>query len=72
MANTNLLTAKAVGQILSLSKRQIFRLNSSRKIPAPVRINGSVRWRQSDIEYWISWNCPDRKSFEAMKQAEGK
>jgi predicted DNA-binding transcriptional regulator AlpA len=64
-----LLTAKAVGDILSLSKRQVFRLKSSGKIPAHVKINGSVRWRQSDIEHWISLGCPDRDVFEQRKSA---
>ena len=62
-----LLTAQAVGKILSLSKRQIFRLNSSGKIPAPVRISGSVRWPNSTIQSWIDMGCPDRKAFEAMR-----
>ena len=65
-----LLTAKAVGEMLSLSKRTIFRLDSSGRIPAPVRISGSVRWPQSDIEKWISLACPDRKTFETIKGAE--
>ncbi|MCE5341289.1 MAG: AlpA family phage regulatory protein [Planctomycetaceae bacterium] len=63
----NLLTAKTVGERLSLSKRQIFRLNSSGKIPAPIRIGGSVRWRQSDIKRWVDLNCPERKFFELKK-----
>jgi len=62
---TILLTAQAVGQMLSLSKRQIFRLNSCGKIPAPVRIGGSVRWANSTIQRWIDMGCPDRGSFEA-------
>jgi excisionase family DNA binding protein len=62
-----LLTAKALSEMLSLSKRTVFRLNSSGRIPAPVRIGGSVRWRQSDIEKFISLDCPDRESFEAMR-----
>lgn len=66
-----LLTAKTLGEALSLSKRTIFRLDSSGRIPKPVRIGGSVRWRQSDIERWISLDCPDRKSFEVLKR-EGR
>lgn len=62
-----LLSAKTLGEMLSLSKRQVFRLNSSGKVPAPVRIGGSVRWRQNDIEQWISLDCPERKQFEAMQ-----
>ena len=61
--------AKTFGQRLSLSKRQIFRLNSFGKIPAPVKIGGSIRWKISDVELWLKWDCPDRKTFEAMKQA---
>jgi predicted DNA-binding transcriptional regulator AlpA len=67
-----LLTAKTLGEALSLSKRQIFRLNSAGKIPGPVRIGGAVRWRQGDVEHWISLGCPDRKTFEVINQAEGK
>jgi prophage regulatory protein len=63
-----LLTAKAFGQRLSLSKRQIFRLNSCGKIPAPIRIGGSIRWANSTIENWISMGCPDRLTFEKSNQ----
>ena len=61
-----LLTAKALGQMLSLSKRQIFRLNACGKITAPIRIGGSVRWAESTITKWLAAGAPDRKTFEAM------
>jgi predicted DNA-binding transcriptional regulator AlpA len=67
-----LLTAKAVGEMLSLSKRQIFRLNSSGKLPAPIRIGGSVRWAESTIAAWLKVGAPDRKTFEAMQKAGGE
>lgn len=63
-----LLTAKAVGEMLSLSKRQIFRLNSCGKIPAPIRIGGSVRWVTSTITAWLEAGAPDRKTWEAIKE----
>ncbi|MGD0596783.1 MAG: AlpA family phage regulatory protein [Sedimentisphaerales bacterium] len=62
-----LLTAKALGQMLSLSKRQIFRLSSCGKLPAPIRIGGSVRWVESTIAAWLKAGAPDRKTFEAMQ-----
>jgi predicted DNA-binding transcriptional regulator AlpA len=65
-----LLTAKSVGEHLSLSKRQVFRLKSSGRMPAAVRIGGAVRWRQADIERWIALGCPDRARFEAMNGSE--
>lgn len=64
-----LLTAKAVGEMLSLSKRQIFRLNSSGRIPAPIRIGGAVRWSENTIVEWLASGAPDRKTFEAMQEA---
>ena len=62
-----LLSAEAVGKMLSLSRRQIFRLNSSGKIPVPIRIGGAVRWSEQTIRCWLSYGAPDRKTFEAMK-----
>ena len=62
-----LLTATTLGEMLSLSKRQIFRLNSSGKIPAPVRVGGSVRWIESEISAWIRTGAPDRKTWNSMK-----
>jgi len=68
--NTQLLSAKALCQKLSLSKREVFRLNACGKIPAPIRIGGSVRWANSAIESWIGMGCPDRQIFEAMRGGE--
>ena len=66
-----LLTAHEVGEMLSLSKRQIFRMKSAGLICAPLRVGaGAIRWRQSEIERWIELGCPDRESFEQMKEAE--
>lgn len=63
----SLIKAETVGKRLAVSKRQVFRLDSSGRIPEPVRIGASVRWRQSDIQRWIDLDCPDRKTFESMK-----
>ena len=65
-----LLTAKQLGARLSLSKRQVFRLNSYGKLPAPIRIGGSVRWAESTIAEWLKCGAPDRGTFEAMQGGE--
>ena len=68
-----LLTAKAVGDILSLSKRQVFRMRSAGLICPPVKVGaGALRFRQSDILLWISLGCCSQKEFVARKQAEQK
>jgi len=65
-----LLTAKTLGEMLSLSKRQVFRLNSCARLPKPLRIGGSVRWAESTIAKWLAAGAPDRRSFEAMQGDE--
>jgi len=65
-----LLTAKQLGARLSLSKRQVFRLNSCGKIPAPIRIGGSVRWAESSIAQWLKAGAPDRKTWEQIEETE--
>ena len=62
-----LLTAKAVGEMLGLSKRQVFRLKSSGKIPAPVKVGGSIRWVESEMSAWIIAGAPDRRTWNSMK-----
>lgn len=71
MTETQLLSAKQLGLLLALSKRQIFRLHSAGKLPKPLRIGGAVRWRVSDVALWQSLNCPDRNEFEARKVRAG-
>jgi excisionase family DNA binding protein len=72
MSNTEkLLTAEAVAELLSLSRRTIFRMKSAGLICPHVKIGHSaIRWRRSDIERWISMGCPDRRTFESRKAVE--
>ena len=66
-----LLSAKELSEMLSVSKRQIFRLNSCGKIPKPLRIGGSIRWDlENDIKPWLAAGAPDRATWEAMKRDE--
>jgi predicted DNA-binding transcriptional regulator AlpA len=67
--NFQLWDAKTLGTILSLSKRQVFRLKSQGKLPKCVRIGGSVRWRRLDIDFWLYLGCPSQEEFEARKEA---
>ena len=59
-----LLTVKDVSARLRISQRQVWKLHSSGRIPAPVRISRSVRWREADIAHWVDLGCPSRERFE--------
>lgn len=62
-----LLSAVDVGQILNCSKRSVFRYAYD-KIPAPVHLGGSTKWKSSDINLFLECNC-DMEQYKTMKQS---
>lgn len=66
-----LLTVEAVAEMLSLSKRAVFRMKSAGLICPSIKVGqGAVRFRQSDIELWIKLGCPNQLEFKARKGGE--
>ena len=71
LTEEQLLTAHGVADKLKLSKRAVFRMKAAGLICTSLVVGrGAVRWHQSDIEKWISMGCPDRRTFEARREAE--
>jgi len=62
-----LLSAKELAAKLLLSARTVWRLRSAGKLPRPICVGGSVRWRLSDIQQWLDMDCPDQRTFDAMR-----
>ena len=54
-----LLAADRVAELLDISTRTLWRLRAAGKLPSPVKIGGSVRWRAKEIENWIEAGCPE-------------
>ena len=66
------LTAAAVSERLSLSKRAVFRMKSAGLICPSIRVGrGACRWRSTDIDRWIEWGCPNQAEFKARKEVQG-
>jgi predicted DNA-binding transcriptional regulator AlpA len=66
-----LLTAQAIAEKLSLSKRAVFRMKSAALICPCIKVGrGAVRWRQSDIEKWIALGCPTLQEFKVRMGAD--
>ncbi len=59
--------ARELAEMLNVSLRQVWRLNSAGKLPRPVRLGGSVRWNRQEVTEWFESGCPDRKTWEARK-----
>jgi excisionase family DNA binding protein len=65
-----LLSVCEVAERLGVSTRQVWKLTASGRLPAPVRLARSVRWRESDISDFIRLGCPALEQFEAARAAE--
>lgn len=66
--NCQLLSAKALAKMLSLSVRTVWRLRSAGKLPETVKVGGSIRFERGTIDKWIRMGCPDRHEFEQFRE----
>jgi predicted DNA-binding transcriptional regulator AlpA len=67
VAQTLAVSARELAEMLNVSLRQVWRLNSAGKLPKPIRLSGSVRWNRQEVTDWFEAGCPDRKTWEARK-----
>jgi predicted DNA-binding transcriptional regulator AlpA len=60
-----LIDARSVAGMLGRSVSSIFRDDRAGRIPRPVGIGGSKRWRRKEIQVWVDSGCPDRATWES-------
>ena len=61
-----LLTVREVAELLKISARQVWKLAASGRLPGPMRLGRSVRWRADDLAAFIAAGC-DMRRFEAKR-----
>jgi len=64
-----LLTARDLAALLQLALRTVRGLDAAGKLPAPVRIGGSVRWRSDELRAWLDAGCPNRETWARIRDA---
>ena len=64
-----LLTAAEVAQRMKVCQRHLWALLASGRLPRPVRLGRSVRWRAAELRCWIDAGCPALDRWEAVKGA---
>ena len=72
MKMAELMKVTEVAEALRLSVRQVWKMASAGRLPAPLKVGGSrsVRWRASDLALFVDCDC-DVKKYEAAT-AQGK
>ena len=64
-----LLTADEASCLYGVSSATWYRWSAAGRVPAPVRIGATVRWRLSELESHLEAGAPDRKTWEARQAA---
>ena len=62
-----LLKVADVSAMLKVSTRQVWKLVASGRLPPPVPLGRSLRWRAGDIADFIRLGCPGLERFEAAR-----
>ena len=55
-----LIDIHTLAKLLTRSVASLERDQVAGRLPAPVRIGGSKKWRRADIQAWVAAGCPAR------------
>lgn len=58
-----LLDKKQTANLLRLSARTVDSMTGQKRMPEPVRLGKSVRWRYDELKAWTEAGCPPQRSW---------
>lgn len=61
------ISVDAVAQLLSISPRHVWGLNSLGRLPRPIHLGRSARWVRAELEAWLAVGGPRREEWEKLK-----
>jgi predicted DNA-binding transcriptional regulator AlpA len=67
-----LIPATEAAALAGVSRATWHRLRAAGKVPPAVKLGRAVRWRRADLVLWIELGCPDRQTFDASMNANGR
>ena len=62
-----LIDIRQLAALLGRSVPSLERDQAAGRLPAPLRIGGSKKWRRADIETWVAAGCPTRTTTTRKK-----
>ena len=66
--NDRLLSLEQVADILAVSRRTVYRFRDSGFMPPAIKLGRMLRWRESEIQEWITAGCPHFWRTQRPKQ----
>ena len=63
-----LVDIKTVAKLLGRCARSVQSDDAAGRIPRPINLNGSKRWRLKELRQWVRSGCPSREAWEARKK----
>lgn len=63
-----MLTKEELADKLKMPVKWVEEAASSGKIPAPVSLDGHMRWREKEIDEWIEAGCPATPKYEGIQK----
>ena len=64
-----LLSAAQAASLCGVGRSTWWRLHASGRVPSPVKLGSSTRWKAAEIRAWVDAGCPSRDRWEAMQVA---
>jgi predicted DNA-binding transcriptional regulator AlpA len=64
-----LVGTRQAAEVCGVSEASWYRLKAAGRTPAPVKVGSRTLYRVADVKLWVALGCPDRKTFEARKDA---
>lgn len=61
------LPAPAIARMLGISTRHLRALDSSGRVPRPIRLGSRVLWSADEIRRWVEAGSPARDRWEATR-----
>lgn len=63
-----LIDVNVLAVLLDRSVASLERDQAAGRLPDPVRLGGSKKWRRAEIEEWVAAGCPTRAEWEELRR----
>ena len=67
-APAELLTVRDAAAMLAVSPRHIYRQCDAGRMPRPLKLGSSIRWRRSEVLAWIAQGCPSVRTTKGASK----